>query len=46
MNPEDMEGLDLNNTLDLLKLAIRLGTISDQMYIEFLSGEPGKAGYA
>lgn len=43
---EDVEGLDLNNTIDRLKLAMRLGIISDQMYIEFLSGEPGKAGYA
>jgi len=46
MRPEDVEGLDLNNTVDRLKMAIRLGIISDQMYIEFLSGEPGKAGYA
>ena len=46
MSAEAMEGLDLNNSLDRLKLAIRLGVISDQMYIDFLSGEPGKAGYA
>jgi len=43
---EDMEGLDLSQKTDQLKLAIRLGYISDQMYIEFLSGEAGKAGYA
>ena len=43
---EDMEGLDLSKKTDQLKLAIRLGIISDQMYIEFLSGESGKAGYA
>ena len=46
MSAEDMEGLDMNNSIDRLKLAIRLGIVSDQMYIEFLSGEPGKEGYA
>ena len=46
MTAEDREGLDLNNSLDRLKLAIRLGIVSDRMYVEFLSGEPGKAGYA
>ena len=46
MKAEDMEGLDLNSNVDRLKLAIRMGIISDQMYIEFLSGESGKAGYA
>ena len=43
---EDMKGLDLNNTLDRLRLATRLGIVSDRMYVEFLSGAPGKAGYA
>ena len=46
ISAEVMEGLDLSKKTDQLKLAIRLGIISDQMYVEFLSGEPGKAGYA
>lgn len=46
MRPEDVEDLDLNSNVDRLKLAMRLGIVSDQMYIEFLSAEPGKAGYA
>ena len=43
---EDVKGLDMNNTVDRLRLITRKGFISDQMYIELLSGEPGKAGYA
>ncbi|MBQ7215251.1 MAG: tyrosine-protein phosphatase [Synergistaceae bacterium] len=39
------EGLDLSNKLDLLKAAIKSGFISDQMYINFLSGKQGKESY-
>ena len=46
ISEEDMEGLDLTNTLDRLKLAERLGFVGERMYIDFLSGEPGKEGYA
>ena len=46
MSAEDVEGLDLTNKIDQLKLAIRLGIIGENMYIDFLSGEQGKKGYA
>lgn len=46
MSAEDIKKLDLTQKTDQLKLAILLGIISDHMYIDFLSGEPGKAGYA
>ncbi len=39
------EGLDLSNKLDLLKAAIKSGFISDQMYINFLSGKQGRESY-
>ena len=45
LSPEDLEGLDLTNTLDRLKMASKLGIVGDQMYINFLSGDAGKAGY-
>ena len=41
-----MEGIDPNNSLDRLKLAVKMGIIGDQMYINFLSGDQGKASYA
>ena len=31
--------------VDMLRLAIKYGTFSDQMYVEFLSSDKGKAGY-
>ena len=46
LTAEDMEGIDLNNSLDRLKLAVKMGIIGDQMYINFLSGDQGKASYA
>ena len=45
LSPEDLEGLDLTNTLDRLKMASKLGIVGDQMYVNFLSGDAGKAGY-
>jgi len=46
LTAEDMEGIDPNNSLDRLKLAVKMGIIGDQMYINFLSGDQGKASYA
>lgn len=46
LSPEDVEGLDMSNKLDQLKLAMKAGIINDQMYVEWLSSETGKAGYA
>lgn len=46
LTAEDMEGIDPNNSLDRLKLAVKMGIIGDQMYINFLSGDEGKASYA
>jgi len=31
--------------IDMLRLAIRYGTFTDQMYVDFLSSDKGKAGY-
>ena len=31
--------------LDMLRLAIKYGTFTDQMYVDFLSSDTGKAGY-
>ena len=31
--------------LDMLRLAVRYGTFTDQMYVDFLSSDRGKAGY-
>ena len=31
--------------LDMLRMAIKYGTFSDQMYVDFLSSDKGKAGY-
>ena len=46
LSAEDLEGLDMNNKVDRLILAIKAGIVSDQMYIEWLSSATGKAGYA
>jgi protein-tyrosine phosphatase len=46
LSPEEAKDIDMSNKLDRLKLAIRLGVVRDEMYIEFLSGQPGKDGYA
>lgn len=42
---EEVEDLDMNNNLDRLRLAMRLGIISDHMYVDWLSSATGKAGY-
>ena len=31
--------------LDMIRMAIKYGTFSDQMYVDFLSSDKGKAGY-
>ena len=46
LRPEDVEDLDMTDKLDRLKLAFRLGIVGDQMYIDFLSAETGRTGYA
>lgn len=46
MSAEDVEGLDLTNKADQMKLAVKLGIIGDHMYIDFLSGDQGKESYA
>ena len=45
LDPKDLEGVDLSNKLDLLKLAVKTGVITDHMYIDFLSGAKGKENY-
>ena len=45
LTPEDMEGIDLNDPVGRLKLAIKAGIVGDQMYIDFLSSDQGKEGY-
>ena len=45
LTAEDVEGLDMDTLLDQLKLAMKLGIVGENMYVDFLSGEPGKAGY-
>lgn len=37
--------IDLNDPISKLDLGIQLGVISDQMYIDYLSSDVGKAGY-
>ena len=46
LSAEDVEGLDLTQKTDQLKLAMKLGIISDHMYIDFLSGDQGRESYA
>lgn len=46
LSAEDVAGLDMNSKLGRLRMAMKLGIVGDHMYIDFLSGEPGKAGYA
>ncbi len=45
LTAEDLEGLDLTNKMDQLKIAIKLGIIGENMYIDFLSGAQGKDNY-
>ena len=45
LDSKDLEGLDLSNKMDLLKLAVKTGVVTDRMYIDFLSGAQGKKSY-
>ena len=45
LDSKDLEGLDLSNKMDLLKLAVKTGVVTDHMYIDFLSGAQGKKSY-
>ena len=42
----DIIGIVKGNRIDKLKLALKMGVISDQMYVDFLSNDQGKEGYA
>lgn len=44
--PRDDEGFKAGDKIDRIIIAVREGLVSDQMYVEFLSGEAGKAAYA
>ena len=41
----DMEGIDMNDPIGRLKLAMKLGIVGEQMYVTFLSENQGKVGY-
>lgn len=43
---EDDEDFEASDKIDRIIIAIREGLVTDQMYVEFLSGEAGKAAYA
>lgn len=46
LDPKDLEGLDMSDKFDTLKLAMKLGIVGEQMYIDYLSGEQGIESYA
>ena len=46
VSSKDLEGIDLTNKMNLLKLAVKAGIVTDRMYIDFLSADTGKAGYS
>ena len=45
LTPADIEGIDMNDPVGRLKLAIKAGIVGGQMYIDFLSMNQGKEGY-
>jgi protein-tyrosine phosphatase len=45
-DPEDAEKLNSGNQVDKLRIYIKLGVLGDQMYVNFLSADQGKEGYA
>ncbi|MBQ7677377.1 MAG: tyrosine-protein phosphatase [Lachnospiraceae bacterium] len=45
IDPAKLEGLDLTNRMDQLKLAVMTGVVGPDMYKDFLSNEQGKKGY-
>jgi len=44
--PEDAEALRSDDPVERIRALYRLGIVGDRLYIDFLSGEPGRAGYA
>ena len=42
---EELKGLDLSDKFTMVILSIKTGFISDQLYIDFLSGAQGKESY-
>lgn len=45
LTAEDMAGIDPTDPIGRLKLAMKLGIVGKDMYINFLSTDKGKAGY-
>ncbi|MBQ3427415.1 MAG: tyrosine-protein phosphatase [Clostridia bacterium] len=45
LTAEDMEGIDPTDPIGRLKIAIKLGIVGEDMYINFLSTDKGKKGY-
>lgn len=46
LTPEEREMLASDNALERLRTTMKLGIVGDQMYINFLSHDTGKQGYA
>lgn len=42
---DSVSNIDMSDPISKLDMAIQLGIISDNMYVDFLSSEVGKAGY-
>jgi len=45
LTEKDLEGIDVNDPIGKLRLAVKLGMIGDQMYVNFLSTQAGKDNY-
>ena len=45
LDPSELAEIDLNDNIGKLKLAMKVGILGDQMYINFLSGDQGKENY-
>ena len=46
LSPEETQMLHSNNSLDKIPIYMKLGIVGDHMYINFLSHDAGKKGYA
>lgn len=46
LSPEDQQKMDSDNTVEKLEVIKKLGIVGDQMYVNFLSHDAGKKGYA
>ena len=45
LDTSEIEGYDANDRMSKLKIAIKLGIVGEQMYVNFLSADKGKKGY-